>query len=210
MANTWFWPVPGNHAINQEFGVNGHTGLDIDAALGDEIDAVLPGTVYFAGSNDEGYGNLVILSHETDDFTGTSYYGHLEQVDVTRGDKVEGGDRIGKADSTGNSTGNHLHLEIRPNGGSPVDPMIYLDDAKEGGGGYSGAKGLIGDLTKGLTDWLENIKWTNIVVVIAGMLILGLGIYSLANEAALKSAGAAVGEALGDTIKQFKGKEAAA
>lgn len=98
-----------------------HAGLDIASKYGTPIYAVADGTVKFVG-NYGGYGNLVIISHGNGVET---YYGHCSSICTTVGTKVKPGDVIAKVGSTGNSTGNHLHFEIRINGTS-VNPQKYI------------------------------------------------------------------------------------
>ena len=89
-----------------------HTGLDIATSLGTPIKAVAAGTVTYAGVKGS-YGNLVIINHGNNVQT---YYAHCSKIYVSKGDKIEAGDVISAVGSTGNSTGPHLHLEIRING----------------------------------------------------------------------------------------------
>lgn len=98
-----------------------HTGLDIAADYGTDIQSATDGTVKWAGYMGS-YGNLVII----DCGNGVEiYYGHASKIYVTEGEKVKAGDVLAAVGSTGNSTGNHLHFEIRVNG-SQVDPQDYI------------------------------------------------------------------------------------
>lgn len=98
-----------------------HTGLDIAAPGGTEILAVADGEVTYSAPMGT-YGNLVIVTHGNGIQT---YYAHCSKLLVKKGDKVTSGQNIALVGSTGNSTGNHLHLEIRING-QPVNPQKYL------------------------------------------------------------------------------------
>lgn len=98
-----------------------HSGTDIAAPAGTQIKAAADGTVSFAGVNG-GYGNLVIIDHGNGIQT---YYGHCSKIYVSKGDTVSAGDVIAAVGSTGYSTGNHLHFEIRKNG-STLNPQKYL------------------------------------------------------------------------------------
>lgn len=98
-----------------------HTGLDIGAATGTPIKATAPGTVTHASWMGS-YGNLVIISHGNGIET---YYAHCSRIAVTKGQQVNSGDIISYVGSTGNSTGPHLHFEVRING-TPVNPQKYL------------------------------------------------------------------------------------
>ena len=98
-----------------------HAGIDLAAGVGAPISAVAAGTIAAAGS-DGGYGNAVRLQH--DDGTVT-LYAHLSEVLVAAGQRVTAGTNIGREGSSGNSTGPHLHFEVRV-GGVPVDPAPWL------------------------------------------------------------------------------------
>ena len=98
-----------------------HTGTDIACAKGTPIKAVADGTVTFAGWSGS-YGKLIKVSHGNGVET---WYAHCTDLYGTVGQQVNSGDTIATVGSTGNSTGNHLHLEIRING-SAVNPQKYL------------------------------------------------------------------------------------
>ena len=98
-----------------------HTGMDLVAPTGADVDATASGTIVQAGPNG-GYGNMVEVDHGGGIVT---RYGHLSQVLVMAGDKVQAGALIGRVGTTGRSTGPHLHYEVRRDG-SPVDPSRFL------------------------------------------------------------------------------------
>lgn len=118
-------PVSGS--ITSRFGAissirsGAHTGTDIAAPNGTPIKAVANGTVTFAERNGS-YGNLIKITHENGVET---WYGHCSQLYATVGQQVKAGDIIAAVGSTGNSTGPHLHLEIRLNG-TAINPQQYL------------------------------------------------------------------------------------
>ena len=118
-------PITGT--ISSRYGVSSsirssrHTGLDIAAQKGTPIKAIAEGTVIFASTSGS-YGNLVKIDHGNGI---ESWYGHTSKMYVTVGQKVNAGDIIAAVGSTGNSTGPHLHLEIRING-QHVNPQNYL------------------------------------------------------------------------------------
>ena len=118
-------PVSGT--ITSRFGVvssirsGAHTGTDIAAPTGTPIKAVASGTVTFAEKSGP-YGNLIKITHENGVET---WYGHCSKLYATVGQTVEAGDVIAAVGSTGNSTGPHLHLEIRING-TAINPQNYL------------------------------------------------------------------------------------
>ena len=123
------WPVAGKleggfGGRRNPFGGGGyefHSGQDIEADMGDPIVAGASGTVTFAGWQN-GYGQLVVVDHGGGL---TTRYGHMSQLGVTQGQKVQRGEFIGKVGSTGRSTGPHLHYEVRIND-QPVNPLQYL------------------------------------------------------------------------------------
>ena len=118
-------PVSGS--ITSRFGVvssirsGAHTGTDIAAPTGTPIKAVANGTVTFAERSGS-YGNLIKITHENGVET---WYGHCSKLYATVGQQVKAGDIIAAVGSTGNSTGPHLHLEIRVNG-TAINPQNYL------------------------------------------------------------------------------------
>ena len=118
-------PVTGT--ITSRFGANEsirdhtHMGMDIAAPNGTDIKAAADGTITYSGWMG-GYGNLIIISHGNGIQT---YYGHCSKLYTSVGEEVKAGDIIAAVGSTGNSTGNHLHFEIRKNG-SQINPQKYL------------------------------------------------------------------------------------
>lgn len=124
------WPCPGYTTVTSPYGMRYHpilkvrkmhTGVDLNAPGGAKIVAADSGTVICA-TWQTGYGKTIIIDHGN----GTStLYGHLDDYAVADGDTVKKGQTIGYADSTGWSTGNHLHFEVRING-SPTNPLSYL------------------------------------------------------------------------------------
>jgi murein DD-endopeptidase MepM/ murein hydrolase activator NlpD len=120
----FIWPT---NAVRINRGVGfGHTGLDIGTydgtAFGRPTFAAKSGTVKFAGWNNGGYGNLIVIDHGGGFET---YYGHHSQIYVNVGEHVEQGQTIGAIGSTGRSTGPHLHFEIRFNG-KITNPLDYV------------------------------------------------------------------------------------
>lgn len=130
------WPCPSSQRVTSTFGMRKHpilrkykmhTGVDIAADKGAAIVAANSGTVIMAGYDSSGYGNMVVIDHGGGI---TTLYAHASKLLVKVGDKVKAGQNIAKVGSTGLSTGNHLHFEVRVNG-EPVDPMNgYLSKKK--------------------------------------------------------------------------------
>lgn len=122
-ANAWHLPMSGYH-LTAGFGETSylwssvHTGLDFAGPTGTPVTAVASGTirsVEYAGA----YGNRIVLALND----GTEiWYCHLSEFDVSVGESVSGGEMLGRVGATGNVTGPHLHIEVRPGAGDPVDP----------------------------------------------------------------------------------------
>lgn len=102
-------------------GTRPHRGLDISAPIGTAVVAPAEGTVTSAGRESE-YGLMVCLNHG---HGYTTVYGHLQKVRVKVGDRVQAGQIMGTVGISGNTTGPHLHYEVRING-RPVNPRPYL------------------------------------------------------------------------------------
>ena len=120
------WPLPYTHTLTSTFGTRWgrlHGGLDISdgGVYGQPIYASASGTVTFSGGDNSGYGNYVIIDHGSGY---TTLYGHCSSLVAVTGQDVNQGDLIGYVGSTGNSTGPHLHFEIRLNG-EKMDPLGY-------------------------------------------------------------------------------------
>jgi len=101
--------------------VETHKGLDISGPIGSPVKAMAEGTVEFAGRRG-GFGNCIMLKHANGFET---LYGHLSEIKVRVGEKIEIGQTIGKIGSTGRSTGPHLHYEIHKNG-HQINPQSFL------------------------------------------------------------------------------------
>ena len=113
--------VTSRYGVSSSIRSSRHTGLDISASKGTPIKVVADGTVTFAKYNGS-YGNLVKVDHGNGVET---WYAHTSKMYVKVGEQVKAGDVIAAVGSTGNSTGPHLHLEIRING-EHVNPQLYL------------------------------------------------------------------------------------
>ncbi|QNE73652.1 peptidoglycan DD-metalloendopeptidase family protein [Streptomyces finlayi] len=131
-GNSSGWAAPvANATVTTPYRASGsmwssgyHTGADFQAASGTSVRAIGPGTVVSAGWSGS-YGNEVVIKHEDGMY---SQYAHQTSLSVSAGDTVTGGQQIGLSGSTGNSSGPHLHFEVRtgPSYGSDVDPVSYL------------------------------------------------------------------------------------
>jgi murein DD-endopeptidase MepM/ murein hydrolase activator NlpD len=113
------WPIAG--IVTQEFGHNGHPGIDIAAPYGTPINAAGTGVVIYAGW-EQGYGNYTCISHGGGIST---CYGHQSAIYVTVGQTVTRAQVIGAEGSTGNSTGPHVHFEVRVNG-QVRNPRLFI------------------------------------------------------------------------------------
>ena len=121
-SGTFIWPV--NGTFTSPFGYRWgrlHAGIDIAVPEGTPIRAADSGRVIIAGWTG-GYGNYTCISHSG---SLSTCYGHQSRIATSVGANVSKGQVIGYSGNTGNSTGPHLHFEVRVNG-NPVDPMGYL------------------------------------------------------------------------------------
>lgn len=100
-----------------------HTGIDIGARYGSPVYAITSGIVAYVGY-DRVLGNHVVLKHNDGR---ESIYGHLSKATVSKNAKIKKGSKLGEVGSTGRSTGNHLHLEIRESS-IPIDPITFFKD----------------------------------------------------------------------------------
>jgi murein DD-endopeptidase MepM/ murein hydrolase activator NlpD len=125
-VHNWVWPAPADssHLLSgNNYIPSWHPGVDIMESYHSTVVAASAGVVAYAGWSDVGYGNLVVIDH----LNGWSTrYAHLDVILVGCDAQVWGGTPIGLAGTTGNSTGVHLHFEMRYNG-SPVDPHTYYN-----------------------------------------------------------------------------------
>lgn len=118
------WPTEGGYICAKMWSYKGHTGIDImpETGINGEIFAAADGTVVKVKRSNTGYGYHMIIDHGNGVQT---CYAHCSDMYVKQGQEVKAGEPIGKVGSTGNSTGTHLHFEIRING-EYVDPEKYL------------------------------------------------------------------------------------
>lgn len=123
------WPLPGYYKLTSAFGYrihpitgrpHSHTGIDIPAPYGTSVKAARGGQVITSGRHSS-YGEYVVIDHGNGNST---LYAHMSSRSVSVGQIVKQGQEVGKVGSTGSSTGNHLHLEIRVNY-TRVDPEKY-------------------------------------------------------------------------------------
>ncbi|MBZ3907093.1 MULTISPECIES: M23 family metallopeptidase [Streptomyces] len=133
-ATSWVSPVKG-YKLSASFAQAGnmwsakHSGQDFAVKSGTSVVAAHGGTVVKAGGNGAGdgpaYGNAVVIKHGNGTF---SQYAHLSKVNVKAGQVVKTGQRIALSGNTGNSSGPHLHFEVRTtaNYGSAIDPVAFL------------------------------------------------------------------------------------
>jgi len=117
----FIWPSA-VHTISGNNYWSGHLAIDIGAGMGSPIYAADGGVVVYAGWMNGGYGNVIIIDHNNGY---VSVYAHLSAIYVNCGNIATQGMQIGSAGSTGNSTGAHLHFEIRYMGGF-VNPLTLL------------------------------------------------------------------------------------
>ncbi|MFJ1972274.1 M23 family metallopeptidase [Streptomyces sp. NPDC087903] len=133
-AASWIDPVK-KYTLSASFAQAGgmwhstHSGQDFAVPSGTNVMAAHGGTVVKAGGNGAGdgpaYGNAIVIKHGNGTY---SQYAHLSRIDVRVGQIVATGQHIARSGNTGNSSGPHLHFEIRttPNYGSAIDPVAFL------------------------------------------------------------------------------------
>jgi len=119
---SFVWPTPYYGIISGNDYWSGHQAIDTQCFQGDSIFASDSGVIIYAGSISGGYGNLVAIDHQNGYLT---LYAHLNGFNMACGQSVSQGQVIGFCGSTGNSTGAHLHFEVRQNGGF-VNPWYVL------------------------------------------------------------------------------------
>ncbi|MFJ7592590.1 M23 family metallopeptidase [Streptomyces sp. NPDC097617] len=135
-AKTGLWDKPlEKYTLSATFGKGGnmwshkHSGQDFAAPIGTPVKAAAAGVVVKAGPNGGGdgpaYGNAIVIKHANNTY---SQYAHLSKIQVKIGQKLKASQRIALSGNTGNSSGPHLHFEIRttPNYGSAVNPVAFL------------------------------------------------------------------------------------
>jgi peptidase M23-like protein len=193
---TWVWPTVCK-VITQEYGRKSaryakgyHTGVDIGCANGSPIRSATDGTVTFAGWNGA-YGNQIRVGINS---TTEVWYNHMSKLAASKGDKVSAGKVIGYLGTTGNSTGPHLHFEVRVNG-KDVDPMPYLSGSKTVPAGdvttgtdVSNPFSSIGHLADFFKLLADSITWMRVGMVLGGGVLLLMAFVGLAKMKALGSA----------------------
>lgn len=119
----FIWPVAVDSTrLSQGFRHGQHMAIDLAAPVGTAVRAADTGVVMKAGWNESGYGYRIVIDHGIDYIT---LYAHLSEYYVQAGDVVQKGEIIGVVGSTGNSTGPHLHFEVRDYG-YLIDPLLVL------------------------------------------------------------------------------------
>lgn len=122
-SGDYFWPVDGGYISAYQGDGRGHKGIDIAAPYGTPIYAAESGTVIETGDGwNGGYGNCVRVQHDDGNVT---VYAHQSSIAVSYGDYVVKGQLLGYVGSTGDSTGNHLHFEVRSYG-TYANPLDYV------------------------------------------------------------------------------------
>ncbi|MDE6600288.1 MAG: peptidoglycan DD-metalloendopeptidase family protein, partial [Oscillospiraceae bacterium] len=122
-SGTYFWPTDGGYISAYQGDGRGHKGIDIAAPYGTPIYAAESGTVVETGGGwNGGYGNCVRVQHDDGNIT---VYAHQSSIAVSYGDYVVKGQLLGYVGSTGDSTGNHLHFEVR-HYGTFANPLDYV------------------------------------------------------------------------------------
>ena len=122
-GGTFVWPTVEHYLSGYDYTPPIHRGLDFAGHLGNSIFATDAGVVVYSGWNTNGYGELIVVDHGNG---WQSVYAHLSVRNAECGAYVYQGDVIGQMGSTGNSTGPHLHFELRSTTSGPVNPWDFL------------------------------------------------------------------------------------
>ena len=121
---TFVWPTTSHWVGGYDYSPEtGHRAIDLAGSLGSGIFATDSGVIVYAGWNDYGYGNLIMIDHGNG---WQSLYAHLSQINVACGQSVGQGELIGLMGSTGNSSGPHLHFELMNTQYGKVNPHDFL------------------------------------------------------------------------------------
>ncbi len=121
---TFVWPANDHYLSGFDYSPEtNHNGIDIAGETGEATYAVDAGVIVYAGWNDWGYGNMIMVDHGTG---WQSLYAHLSALNVVCGQSVGQGEVIGAIGSTGNSSGSHLHFELMHTYYSKVNPWDFL------------------------------------------------------------------------------------
>jgi len=127
-SHSWQLPIK-SYQLTSGFGRRWgrlHAGEDFAAPVGTTLVSMSTGTVTFVGP-ESGYGNMVKIRY----WDGTvTFYAHMSSFAVAQGDQLQPGQVVGQVGNTGESTGPHLHLEVHPEGGAPIDPLPWLADRR--------------------------------------------------------------------------------
>jgi len=122
---SFLWPSTERYLSGFDYSPEtNHFGIDIAGRLGNAIYSADNGVVVYAGWNDYGYGEMIVIDHG---FGWQTLYAHLSQISVGCGQEVYRGDTIGLMGSTGRSTGPHLHFEMRSDEYGRVNPWDFLN-----------------------------------------------------------------------------------
>ena len=133
------WPFPVGVPLTDRYGPREapcsgcstfHRGLDMTPGEGTPIGVIASGVVISAEESDSGFGVSVQVEHEVNGRTYVSLYAHMQfgSLEVSEGDAIAVGQKIGEVGNSGQSTGPHLHLEIWEDGSEPVDPYAWLTE----------------------------------------------------------------------------------
>jgi murein DD-endopeptidase MepM/ murein hydrolase activator NlpD len=123
-TGTYVWPTTARYISGYNYSPeSNHPAIDIGGQEGNAIYAVDNGVVVYAGWNDYGYGNMIVIDHG---YGWQSLYAHLSALNVACGSYVYQGNVIGYMGTTGNSSGPHLHFELLSETYGKVNPLNFL------------------------------------------------------------------------------------
>jgi murein DD-endopeptidase MepM/ murein hydrolase activator NlpD len=122
-TGSFVWPTMGTYISGYDYNPNLHPGIDIAGAVGNAIFATDSGVVVYSGWSEYGYGNMIVIDHGNG---WQSAYAHMSNVAVSCGQSATIGTYIGGVGNTGNSSGAHLHFELRNAQFGKVNPWNYV------------------------------------------------------------------------------------
>jgi len=179
--------------VTSPFGMRGgklHAGMDIAAPIGAVIVAAADGIVEVAAWNG-GYGNYVRINHGKLGAGGvlTTAYGHMSKIECSVGQRVTGGQLIGRVGSTGDSTGPHCHFEVRVNG-NPTNPAPWLSGAQTAvistaaldvnpAGVLTDTAGALSDIATFIKMGMSGELWIRLIMIAGGFLFILFAVLAL-------------------------------
>lgn len=223
---TWVFPVNSRRITQTSH--PGHLAVDIGVPVGTKVSAPMNGRVIYAGYNNQGYGNLVEI--QTSDGK-KILLAHLSQINVKVGQSVGEGQQVGKSGNTGNSTGPHLHYEIRgvtdplslsyggvpaSTTGAPPPPTQTTPKGQPVRVKRDTSGNVVVDpnlqsptgklMTEGvlspLMDWVNGLNWGNVIAALVGIILIAIGVTGVVLGESAKAVLSPAVESITEAVKQ--------